>query len=128
MEPYLTETSAHRDLAIDIAREIGRKRLAYHTQVVEPLWFNALSRLEGTTGREAGGKMATLSGNVKWFNEKKGFGFISPAGGGKDIFVHFSAIQQSEGYKTLVEGEPVEFEIEESPKGPAAAKVTRKQK
>ncbi len=60
-------------------------------------------------------------GIVKWFNEKKGFGFIQKDEGG-DVFVHFSAIQGS-GFKTLAENQRVSFDIEEGPKGPAAANV-----
>jgi CspA family cold shock protein len=60
-------------------------------------------------------------GQVKWFNEKKGFGFIQQEGG-KDLFVHFSAIQ-GEGFKTLTEGQKVRFEVEDSPKGPKAKNV-----
>ena len=63
--------------------------------------------------------MAT--GTVKWFNDAKGFGFIEQESG-PDVFVHFSAIQQ-EGFKSLMEGDKVEFEIEEGPKGPQAANV-----
>ena len=65
--------------------------------------------------------MAT--GTVKWFNESKGFGFISPADGSKDVFVHFSAIS-SEGFRTLAEGQEVTFDVEDGPKGPQAANVT----
>jgi CspA family cold shock protein len=61
-------------------------------------------------------------GTVKWFNESKGFGFIQQAGG-EDVFVHYSAIQ-GEGFKTLAEGQAVEFEIVEGPKGKQAANVT----
>jgi CspA family cold shock protein len=63
-----------------------------------------------------------VTGTVKWFNESKGFGFIAPADGSADVFVHFSAIQ-GDGFKTLVEGQSVEFEVEQGPKGLQAAKV-----
>ena len=65
--------------------------------------------------------MAT--GTVKWFNETKGFGFITPEDGSKDVFVHFSAIQ-GDGFRTLAEGQTVTFEVEDSPKGPQATQVT----
>jgi len=65
--------------------------------------------------------MAT--GNVKWFNESKGFGFITPDDGSKDVFVHFSAIA-SEGFRTLAEGQQVTFDVEDGPKGPQATNVT----
>lgn len=65
--------------------------------------------------------MAT--GTVKWFNESKGFGFISQDDGGKDVFVHFSAIA-GDGFKTLAEGQKVSFEVQDGPKGPQAANVT----
>ncbi|WP_343192518.1 transcription antiterminator/RNA stability regulator CspE [Buchnera aphidicola (Taiwanaphis decaspermi)] len=67
--------------------------------------------------------MSKIKGNVKWFNESKGFGFITPEDGSKDVFVHFSAIQ-SNGFKTLSEGQSVEFEITEGSKGPSATNVT----
>lgn len=63
-------------------------------------------------------------GTVKWFNDSKGFGFITPDEGEKDCFVHYSAIQ-GDGFKTLAEGDRVQFEIGEGPKGPAAENVTR---
>jgi CspA family cold shock protein len=64
--------------------------------------------------------MAT--GTVKWFNESKGFGFITPDDGSKDVFVHFSAIA-SEGFRTLAEGQQVTYDVENGPKGPQASNV-----
>lgn len=64
--------------------------------------------------------MAT--GIVKWFNASKGYGFISPSSGGDDLFAHFSGIDM-EGYKSLKEGQEVEFEIQAGPKGPQAARI-----
>jgi len=65
-----------------------------------------------------------MRGKVKWFNEAKGYGFIEKEDGSGDVFVHFSAIQ-SEGFKTLHEGERVEFDIVDSDKGPKAVNVTK---
>ena len=61
-------------------------------------------------------------GTVKWFNAEKGFGFIAPADGGADVFVHFSAIQSS-GYRSLEENQQVEFEVTQGQKGPQASDV-----
>lgn len=67
--------------------------------------------------------MSRSTGTVKWFNDAKGFGFIEHQGG-KDLFVHFSSIQ-GDGFKSLTEGETVEFEVVDGPKGPAAENVVR---
>jgi len=63
------------------------------------------------------------TGTVKWFNEAKGFGFITPSDGSKDVFVHFSEIQ-AEGFKVLAEGQSVTFNVENGPKGPQATRVS----
>ncbi len=62
-------------------------------------------------------------GTVKWFNDGKGFGFIAPEDGGKDLFVHHSEIQSGGGHATLTEGQEVEFEVGEGQKGPCAKNV-----
>jgi len=66
--------------------------------------------------------MSKKTGQVKWCNESKGFGFIEQNDGGKDVFVHFSAIA-TDGFKTLAEGQRVEYTVEDSQRGPAAANV-----
>ncbi len=64
--------------------------------------------------------MAT--GTVKWFSASKGYGFISPENGGTDVFAHFSAIEM-DGFKTLKEGQAVEYDVQDGPKGPQASKI-----
>jgi cold shock protein len=73
-------------------------------------------------GNQAAGNR--VRGTVKWFNDTKGYGFITPESGTKDVFVHQSAIM-SAGFRSLAEGERVEFSIEQGPKGPSAANVQK---
>ncbi|HGO5814693.1 TPA: cold-shock protein [Mannheimia haemolytica] len=67
--------------------------------------------------------MSAVTGTVKWFNATKGFGFITPDQGGKDVFVHFSAIEANGGYRTLEDGAKVQFEIQDSERGASAVNV-----
>lgn len=69
--------------------------------------------------------MSKTVGTVKWFNESKGYGFITPSDGSPDVFVHFSVIE-GDGFKTLNEGQTVQFEMQRSEKGPQATRVTTK--
>jgi CspA family cold shock protein len=66
--------------------------------------------------------MCMATGTVKWFNAGKGYGFITPSDGGSDVFAHFSAIEM-DGYKTLKEGQQVEYEVQQGPKGPQASRI-----
>lgn len=75
------------------------------------------------TATSAPGDATKLTGTVKWFNDAKGFGFITPDDGGEDIFAHFSSIQMS-GFKTLKEGQKVAYEIIQGPKGKQALNIT----
>jgi len=71
-----------------------------------------------------GGVRSMAKGTVKWFSDQKGYGFITPEDGSKDVFVHHSAIK-ADGFRSLQEGQQVEFEVTQGPKGPQAANVTK---
>jgi CspA family cold shock protein len=67
--------------------------------------------------------MTIQTGTVKWFNDGKGFGFIAPSDGGKDLFAHHSEIRNDGGFRTLAEGANVQFEVKSGPKGPQATNI-----
>ncbi len=80
-------------------------------------------RMSDTTATAVQGDNPKSTGTVKWFNDAKGFGFITPDDGGEDLFAHFSSIQMN-GFKTLKEGQKVAFEIIQGPKGKQALNIT----
>jgi cold shock protein len=91
------------------------------------LWLRGIAYIGIFTGLQIlkiGFKMA--NGTVKWFNDSKGFGFITPDDGGEDLFAHFSAIQMN-GFKTLKEGQRVAFEVVAGPKGKQASNIQNPQ-
>jgi cold shock protein len=83
-------------------------------------WFNGAASCRVTASRN---RTMRITGKVKWFNNAKGYGFIE-RDGGSDVFVHYSAIQ-GDGFRSLEEGQAVEFEIVDGPKGPQAGNVTK---
>jgi CspA family cold shock protein len=89
-------------------------------------WFISERRvsLQARDDQDPSGAGMRTTGKVKWFNDAKGFGFITPDSGDRDCFVHYSAIQGN-GFKTLAEGEAVEFDLVQGAKGPAAENVAR---
>jgi CspA family cold shock protein len=88
------------------------------------MWSASTGQIRTPTIAEQGSAMMRTKGTVKWFNDQKGFGFITPADGSKDCFVHHSAIQ-SDGFRSLAEGAQVEFDLVQGAKGPAAENVVQ---
>ena len=116
---YLSESFKHAYTAtvqISLATEFGKEVFQLPYEFGKSIKFN---NFFNETGRK--NLMSTTTGTVKWFNESKGFGFISQESG-PDVFVHFSAIS-GEGFKTLAEGQKVEFTISQGEKGPQAENV-----
>jgi len=75
------------------------------------------------SNRERNLNMTTQTGTVKWFDDGKGFGFITPDAGGKDLFAHFSEIQSTGGFRSLAENQKVQFEVKQGQKGPQASNI-----
>ena len=92
----------------------------YRSALVAPPWRGGVPAIGSERGIEQPG-VVVAQGTVKWFNSEKGYGFIA-VDGGSDVFVHYSAIQM-DGYKSLEEGQRVEFEVTQGPKGPQADAV-----
>jgi CspA family cold shock protein len=97
--------------------------LSRFVDLTVPIRSRGILRHSFAPAGEREGTMSRITGTVKWFNDAKGYGFISREGG-PDVFVHFSAIQGN-GFKSLAEGDQVEFEIVQGQKGPQAAEVQK---
>ena len=116
---------AARAAAGQAASRDGARPLARRGSLPSPSVHSLTLPDKGAAGRAVrpeGKSVAMATGTVKWFNDSKGFGFITQDGGGEDVFCHFSAIA-SEGFRSLQEGQKVEFEVTRGPKGLQAANV-----
>jgi CspA family cold shock protein len=119
-----SKTRAHRS-GLFVFHVAGQARVHENSarSSARPLDRDAAARADaGKQQRSC--RMARTTGTVKWFNDAKGFGFITPENGEKDCFVHHTAIKM-DGFRSLAEGERVEFDIVQGAKGPAAENVTK---
>src|SRR5437870_4797279 len=119
--PAVRTSSRIKPTSSEAARSpCGRRRRCSSTWRPAPTGFPRRRFARSTNNSRR--KIAMAKGTVKWFNDSKGFGFITPDDGGKDLFAHHSEIQGS-GYKSLKEGQKVSFDVTQGQKGPAAANV-----
>ncbi len=119
---------AQRIRATDRLDEYPRRRVPYYNRCAAGHGCHGKvpwpRRPDAVQGKGAGGGSTVRRGTVKWFNPDKGYGFITPHDGGQDVFVHFSAINMA-GFRSLNEGDEVEFDVEQGQRGPQAVNVTK---
>jgi CspA family cold shock protein len=120
----LTSTAAFATFRARQTARMTRVRLSDQRGIALAVPFFDGRDVASHLHQDQGASRMRTTGTVKWFNDAKGFGFITPEGGQKDCFVHHSAIQGS-GFKTLAEGERVEFDVVQGAKGPAAENVVK---
>lgn len=124
MTPYIRVKLTRNAEVLYPVQVIERSRLRQGSEAPILALFVYARRTLHVGDLKKGGEVKMAQGTVKWFNDSKGFGFIEQDGG-EDVFVHYSAIS-GDGFKTLAEGELVEFEIQQGPKGLQAANVTKR--
>ena len=106
---------------LDLVLKSGKMPSAARDHVRNAKWAARFYCVDAAQFARARGKCMAI-GTVKWFNATKGYGFITPTDGGDDVFAHYSAIEM-EGYKTLKEGQKVEYDVQDGPKGPQASHI-----